>query len=336
MRNEDASKSHGYQEAWDGKSVLITGGTGSFGVAFASRILEECDPKRLVILSRDEWKQAELRHRIADPRVRWFLGDVRDKERLKRAFLGVDVVIHAAALKRVDTAEYDPFEYVKTNVIGSQNVIDVAIDSGVGHVIALSTDKASSPVNLYGATKLVADKLFVSGNSYGSGSGTKMAVVRYGNVLGSRGSVVPLFLDLARQGASFPITDERMTRFWISLDAAVRFVFESLTQMRGGELFVPKLPSMKVVDLARAISSSATLEFTGARPGEKLHEEMISVDDGKNTFDLGDRYVVAPILNQWSDYTPLGEPAGEGFSYRSDTNAEWLDVSDLRRILGLG
>lgn len=335
MSSEHASKSNEYREAWNGKSVLITGGTGSFGVAFASRILEECELKRLVILSRDEWKQADLRRRISDPRVRWFLGDVRDRERLKRAFFGVDVVIHAAALKRVDTAEYDPFEYVKTNIIGSQNVIDIAIDSGVGHVIALSTDKASSPINLYGATKLAADKLFVAGNSYGGGGGTKMAVVRYGNVLGSRGSVVPLFLDLVRQGAPLPITDERMTRFWISLDAAVTFVFESLTQMRGGELFVPKLPSMRVVDLASAISPSATLKLTGVRPGEKLHEEMISVDDGKNTFDLGDRYVVTPILNQWSNDSPRGEPVGENFSYCSDTNSEWLNVGDLRRILGL-
>jgi UDP-N-acetylglucosamine 4,6-dehydratase len=299
------------------------------------RVLAEHDPARLVVLSRDELKQydmaAELGH---DPRVRFFIGDVRDAGRLWRAFDGIQVVVHAAALKQVPAAEYNPFEAIKTNIHGAQNVIDAALDRQVERVIALSTDKASSPINLYGATKLVSDKLFVAANAYAGTKSTRFAVVRYGNVVGSRGSVVPFFKRLAPTGV-LPITDERMTRFWITLDQGVDFVIDMLGVMHGGELFVPKIPSMRVVDLARAISPEARLDFVGIRPGEKLHEQMISVDDARRTVDAGKFYVIKPDADWW-DGTPWEtvSPVSEGFSYTSDTNPEWLTLEQLRTMIG--
>lgn len=314
-----------------GASLLVTGGTGSFGNAFVSYALEHLEPSRLVIFSRDELKQYEMRARYGDdPRLRFFIGDIRDRERLERALHKVDYVIHAAALKQVDTAEYNPFEYVQTNVIGSQNVVDAAIDTGVKKVVALSTDKASSPINLYGATKLTSDKLFVAANSYGYSYGTRFSVVRYGNVLGSRGSVLPHFKRLADRAESIPITDDRMTRFWITLRQAVEFVVDSFSQMNGGELYVPRIPSMRVVDLARAIAPDCGTHETGIRPGEKLHEEMISLDDAHRTILVDERYVIAPVHSSWGYVQPEGESMPDGFAYRSDTNDLWLTAEDIR------
>jgi UDP-N-acetylglucosamine 4,6-dehydratase len=317
----------------DGRSVLVTGGTGSFGKRFIRTILDETDVRRVVVFSRDELKQIEMQQTHPDEaRLRYFIGDVRDRDRLTRAFHEVDFVIHAAALKQVPAAEYNPFEAVKTNVHGAQNVIDAAIERGVERVVALSTDKACSPVNLYGATKLVSDKLFINGNAYASGTLTHFAVVRYGNVVGSRGSVVPYFRDLRSSGV-LPITDERMTRFWITLDQGVRFVLESLERMRGGELYVPKIPSMRVVDLARAMAPEAKLSVVGIRPGEKLHEEMISASDARSTLDLGDRYVIQPELDFWPKEPIEGSPVADGFSYASDTNERWLTIDELRAMV---
>ena len=315
-------------------SVLVTGGTGSFGNAFVRHALD-AGARRVVVFSRDELKQYEMRARFADdPRLRWFLGDVRDRWRLTRALHGVDLVVHAAALKQVDTAEYNPFEFVRTNVEGSQNVIDAAIDAGVPKVVALSTDKASSPINLYGATKLCADRLFIGANHYAAGYGTRFCVVRYGNVLGSRGSVVPLFRRLAAAGEPLPITDLRMTRFWITLDQAVQFVVDSAEQMQGGELYVPRIPSVRLPDLAEAIAPGAETVDVGIRPGEKLHEEMIAPDDARRTFRAGDRYVVMPYLQQWREVEQrVGEPVEDGFAYRSDTNPDFLDVEGVRKVL---
>lgn len=316
----------------EGSSILITGGTGSFGKAFVRHALTELNPRRVVVLSRDELKQYEMRSEFAnDPRIRWFLGDIRDRDRLYRAMHGIDYVVHAAALKQVDTAEYNPFEFVKTNVIGSQNVIDAAIDQGVRRVVALSTDKASSPINLYGATKLTADKLFVAANHYASD--TRMCVVRYGNVTGSRGSVIPFFRDLAAKGMPLPITDPRMTRFWITLDQAVTFVVDAFDTMQGGELYVPRIPSMRVVDLAEALAPGHPTIVTGVRPGEKLHEEMISPDDSHRTVRQEHRFVVQPTIAIWGFSDVPGEPVTEGFSYRSDTNDQWLSVADLRTMI---
>jgi UDP-N-acetylglucosamine 4,6-dehydratase/5-epimerase len=317
----------------DGKTVLVTGGTGSFGRKFIRNVLDRTAASRIVVVSRDELKQFEMRQDFGDdPRLRFFIGDVRDPSRLQRAFDGVDIVIHAAALKQVPAAEYNPFEAVKTNIHGAQNVIDAAIDQGVHRVIALSTDKASSPINLYGATKLVSDKLFVQGNSYAGAKATRFAVVRYGNVVGSRGSVVPLFRARAETGV-LPITDERMTRFWITLQQGVEFVISSLAMMRGGELFVPKIPSMRVADLATAIAPDARLEIVGIRPGEKLHEEMISVDDARRTIDIGDRYVIQPDFGWWGNDHLDGTPMPDDFAYTSDRNDTWLDVDGLRNLL---
>lgn len=316
-----------------GASILVTGGTGSFGNAFVSYALEHLDPSRLVVFSRDELKQYEMRGRFGpDSRLRYFIGDIRDRERLQRALHNVDYVIHAAALKQVDTAEYNPFEYVQTNVIGSQNVVEAAIDAGVRKVVALSTDKASSPINLYGATKLTSDKLFVAANSYGYSYGTRFSVVRYGNVLGSRGSVVPYFRQLAQTGESIPITDGRMTRFWITLPQAVRFVIDSFDLMNGGELYVPRIPSMKVIDLAKALAPYCETHETGIRPGEKLHEEMISMDDAQRTVVAGDRYVIAPVHASWGYSQPAGLNVPQGFAYRSDTNDLWLTPDEVRNL----
>lgn len=314
-------------------SLLVTGGTGSFGKAFISYALENLNPRRVAVLSRDELKQSEMRAAFPDERMRWFLGDIRDRDRLTRAFHGVDYVVHAAALKQVDTAEYNPIEYVKTNVMGSQNVIDAAIDAGVKRVVALSTDKASSPINLYGATKLTADKLFIAANNLTQGFGTSLSVVRYGNVMGSRGSVIPLFEGLAREGRPLPITDPRMTRFWITLPQAVRFVVDSFDQMKGGELYVPRIPSMHILDLVEAIAPGAETSEIGIRPGEKLHEEMISADDSYRTVRLPDRYVVQPTVLEWWFAPPGGETVEPGFSYRSDTNDQWLTPEQLRELI---
>lgn len=318
-----------------GADVLVTGGTGSFGKTFVRHLLDQHDPARVVIFSRDELKQYEARQLFNDDhRLRWFIGDVRDRDRLMRAMHGIRYVVHAAALKQVDTAEYNPFEFVKTNIQGSQNVIDACIDSGVERVVALSTDKASSPINLYGATKLVADKLFVSANHYAAQYPTRFAVVRYGNVMGSRGSVIPFFRKLAAEGKSLPITDKQMTRFWISLDQAVDFVVDSFGMMNGGELYVPRIPSMRIVDLAEAIAPEAPTHETGIRPGEKLHEEMISEEEGSRALLLGDRYVLQPTIAGWG-YTPPadGTPVGNRFAYRSNTNDLWMSVDDLRAML---
>jgi UDP-N-acetylglucosamine 4,6-dehydratase (inverting) len=314
--------------------ILVTGGTGSFGKTFVRYALEHLNPRRLVIFSRDELKQYELRQLCKDdPRLRWFIGDVRDEQRMLRAMHNVDYVVHAAALKQVDTAEYNPFEFVKTNVMGSQNVIEAAIDTGVKKVIALSTDKASSPINLYGATKLTADKLFVSGNHYAAAYLTRFAVVRYGNVMGSRGSVIPLFRRLAAAGESLPITDLRCTRFFITLPQAVRFVIDSFDQMQGGELYVPKIPSMKITDLAQAIAPGAAMHDVGLRPGEKLHEEMISPEEGRRAIRIGDRYVLQPDLATWGYTPPVGNPVPDGFAYRSDSNDQWHTREDIAAIL---
>ncbi len=291
-----------------------------------------------MVFSRDELKQYETRQLMGDdPRLRWFIGDVRDRERLTRAMHGVDHVVHAAALKQVDTAEYNPFEFVRTNVYGSQNVVEAAIDCGVRRVVALSTDKASSPINLYGATKLTADKIFISANHYAANHPTRFAVVRYGNVVGSRGSVVPFFRRLHAEGRSLPITDKRMTRFWITLDQAVRFVSTSFDMMNGGELYVPRIPSMRILDLANAVAPDVSTYEIGIRPGEKLHEEMISLDDASRTLRLPDRYVVQPTIASWG-YTPPAdaEPVADDFVYRSDTNDLWLSIDELRDMIGTG
>lgn len=318
-------------------SILITGGTGSLGKALTRELLENRAIGRLVILSRDELKQFEMRQQFGDdPRLRWFLGDVRDVGRLRRAMHGVDYVIHAAALKQVDTAEYNPFEFVETNVRGSQNVIEASIDAGVKRVVALSTDKASSPINLYGATKLAADRMFIASNHYAASYATRFAVVRYGNVSGSRGSIVPKWRELASQGRPLPITDGRMTRFWITLPQAVDFVLSSFDVMTGGELYVPRIPSVRITDLAEAVAPGADTTEVGIRPGEKLHEEMIAEDDARRTLVLGDRFVVQPHLSGWGYSPPDGAvPFPEGMSYRSDRNDRWLSVDELRTILNL-
>lgn len=318
-----------------GSSILVTGGTGSFGKAFVERVLGQYQPGRLAIFSRDELKQYDLRTTLGDdPRVRYFIGDIRDKDRLRMALRGVEYVVHASALKQVDTAEYNPMEFVKTNILGSENLIQASIDAGVKKVVALSTDKASSPVNLYGATKLTADKLFVSSNHYAMEGKTRFSVVRYGNVMGSRGSVIPYFRKLAAAGEPLPITDPRMTRFWITLPQAVDFVISVLDDMAGGELYVPRIPSMRITDLAEAIAPGSTTEAIGIRPGEKLHEEMISVEDARRTVRRPDRFVVQPTLAMWGGFSEAaGEPVPDGFAYTSDKNDQWLGVDDLRSML---
>jgi UDP-N-acetylglucosamine 4,6-dehydratase len=290
--------------------------------------------RRVAVFSRDELKQLQMRAEFNDdPRLRWFIGDIRDVDRLKRALHNVDYVFHAAALKQVDTGEYNPMEFIKTNVLGSQNVIDAAIEAGVKRVVALSTDKASSPINLYGATKLTADKLFIAANNYSHAYGTTFSVVRYGNVMGSRGSVIPFFKELADEGKPLPITDLRMTRFWISIEQAVLFVVDSLKMMSGGELYVPRIPSMKIIDLAKAVAPSSDLEEIGMRPGEKLHEEMISSDDSRRTIVLDNRFVVTPVVAEWGYEAPDGEFMPEGEAYRSDTNEIWMTQGDIQKYI---
>jgi UDP-N-acetylglucosamine 4,6-dehydratase (inverting) len=315
------------------KTVLITGGTGSFGHAFVPMTLARCNPKKLIVYSRDEMKQWEMAKRFqGDSRVRFFIGDVRDRERLYRALDNVDFVVHAAATKIVPTAEYNPFECVKTNVLGAMNLIDACIDKGVKRVVALSTDKASSPVNLYGATKLASDKLFVAGNSYAGGHDTRFAVVRYGNVMGSRGSVIPFFLSIRDKGV-LPITDERMTRFMITLEQGVELVWHAFDDMVGGEIYVKKIPSMKVVDLARAIAPEAKLDFVGIRPGEKLHEQMIGPEDSFYTYEYAEHYKILPAIHNWdasAERIKNGAKVREGFEYASDSNPEWMSSAELQ------
>jgi len=316
------------------KTVLVTGGTGSFGHKFVKRALE-LEAKKIIVFSRDELKQYEMQKQFqGEKSLRFFIGDVRDKERLYRAFKGVDIVIHAAAMKHVDACEYNPFEAIKTNIHGAQNIIEAAIDCGVEKVVALSTDKACSPVNLYGATKLASDKLFVAANSYAGDKPTSFSVVRYGNVVGSRGSVVPFFKNIRHTGV-LPITDERMTRFWITLDQGVQFVLDSLGRMYGGEIFVPKIPSMKVIDLAKAIAPECKTEIIGIRPGEKLHEAMIMEDDARHTVEFDNYYVIQPEFPWWSKkFAEGGKELPDGFSYTSDRNTEWLTVGELQKLVG--
>jgi UDP-N-acetylglucosamine 4,6-dehydratase/5-epimerase len=319
----------------EGSSILVTGGTGSFGKAFITEVLKNHNPKRVVIFSRDELKQYEVRQQFQDdPRLRWFIGDIRDQHRLDRAMHKIDFVVHAAALKQVDTAEYNPWEFVQTNVNGSQNVIEASIDAGVQKVVALSTDKASSPINLYGATKLTADKLFITGNHYAASYPTRFCVVRYGNVMGSRGSVIPFFRKLAEAGQSLPITDLRMTRFFITLPQAVKFVTDSFETMQGGELYVPRIPSMKITDLAQSVAPGAAMHEIGLRPGEKLHEEMISAEEGRRALQVGDRYVLQPDLASWGYQPPAdGVAVADGFHYTSDNNDQWFSGEEMIKIL---
>jgi len=320
---------------WSKKVVLVTGGTGSFGKKFIRVMLNEYHPSKIIVFSRDELKQHEMRAAgYDDPSLRYFIGDIRDKERCKRAFDGVDVVIHAAALKQVPACEYNPMEAIKTNILGSSNVIDAAIDSGVSRVVALSTDKAVNPVNLYGATKLAAEKLFVQSNAYAGGRQVRFACVRYGNVVGSRGSVVPVFLK-QRESGKVTVTDDRMTRFWISLEQGVRFVINAAENMFGGEVFVPKIPSCTVSDLARAVAPDAKIEIIGIRPGEKLHEVLISEDEARQTVEMPDMYVVQPAEALWfgRDWESRGKLLSDEFRYASNTNTEWLDVEQIKMII---
>lgn len=319
---------------WNDKTILVTGGTGSFGRKFVGTMLECFKPKKVIVFSRDELKQHEMRTTggFDHPSLRYFIGDVRDGERLRRAMHGVDIVVHAAALKQVVACEYNPLEAVKTNIDGAKNIIDAAIDSRVGKVLALSTDKAVSPVNLYGATKLVAEKLFVQANAYVGGDIPKFACVRYGNVVGSRGSVVPLF-QKQRESGTITITDERMTRFWITLDQGVQFVLNAIRDMKGGEVFVPKIPSMHVTDLADVIAPGCKRTVVGIRPGEKLHEVLLSEDEARHTTEDKDRFVIWPENAMWSSDTQPKSNVPDGFRYASDSNKEWLTQPELQSML---
>jgi UDP-N-acetylglucosamine 4,6-dehydratase/5-epimerase len=321
------------------KVVLVTGGTGSFGQQFVETVLRDQRPRKLIIFSRDELKQFDMRQRFSEqdhPCLRYFIGDVRDRDRLYRAMDGVDIVIHAAALKQVPTAEYNPIEVIKTNVLGGANLIDAAIDRNVQKVMALSTDKAANPINLYGATKLCSDKLFVAANGYSGHHGTRFSVVRYGNVMGSRGSVIPFFQQMRATGV-VPITHPKMTRFWITLEQAVKFVLVCLGRMHGGEIFVPKIPSMSIVDLAKAIAPECRLDVVGIRPGEKLHETMVPVDDAHHTVEYDDCFVIRSLsqnvsANGAGDLNG-GRPVAEGFRYSSDNNPRWLTVEELKQLV---
>ena len=324
----------------DNSGILVTGGTGSFGKALVSYVLKNHKPRRLVVFSRDELKQYEME--IDFPRekhacLRYLLGDVRDAERLKQAMSGIDYVIHAAAMKQIPAAEYNPFECIKTNIDGAENVINAAIYNKVKRVIALSTDKAVNPVNLYGATKLASDKVFVSANNMSGSVGTRFSVVRYGNVLGSRGSVVPLFAKLIGEGAKeLPVTDVRMTRFWITIEQGVRFVLNNLASMEGGEVFVPKIPSRKMVDLAKAMKKDCQIKVIGIRPGEKLHEIMISPDDSRNVLEFDDHFVIQPAFHWWDSQAFIhkgGKRVADGFEYSSDKNTQWMTAADLQNLL---
>jgi len=324
------------------KVVLVTGGTGSFGRRFTTFVLEHCRPRKLIVFSRDELKQYEMQQQFVDERfgaLRFFIGDIRDRERLYRALDGVDVVVHAAALKHVPAAEYNPIEAIRTNVLGASNLVDAAIDRGVSQVIALSTDKAANPINLYGATKLCSDKLFVAANNYSGRHRTRFSVVRYGNVVGSRGSVVPHFLKMRAEGV-LTVTDTRMTRFWITLDQGVHFVMACLSRMIGGEIFVPKIPSMRIVDLVKAIGPECDVRVVGIRPGEKLHEVMVPEDDARHTVEHADYYTILPQFHDWDASQYLrengGVPCAEGFTYCSDKNTQWLTPEALLAMIPPG
>ena len=320
---------------WNDKVVLVTGGTGSFGKKFIEIMLNEYHPAKIIIFSRDELKQHEMQiNGFNDPSLRYFLGDIRDLDRLKRAFKGVDIVVHAAALKQVPACEYNPFEAIKTNILGSQNVIDAALDCGVKKVLAISTDKAVNPVNLYGVTKLGAEKLFIQSNSYAGGHDTRFSCTRYGNVVGSRGSVVPVFLQQRKSG-KLTVTDERMTRFWISLEQGVRFVIRCIEQMHGGEVFIPKIPSMSVKDLGTAIAPECEIVYSGIRPGEKLHEVLVSEDEARSSVELDDMFVVQPTGTLWfgKEWEKIGKKLPDGFRYASNTNTEWLDLDGVKKMI---
>lgn len=317
----------------DGQVVLVTGGTGSFGKRFIDILLAHSKAKKVIVFSRDELKQSEMAARIKDPRVRFFLGDIRDPQRLQRAFHGVDVVVHAAALKQVPTLEYNPFEAVLTNIVGAENIINAAIDQKVKRVIALSTDKAANPVNLYGATKLCAEKLFIAGNSYAAAAQTRFSVTRYGNVVGSRGSVIPLFLRCRKDGV-LPITDENMTRFWLTLHQGVWIVLRALKAMQGGEIFVPKIPSMRLMDLAKAVAPGCRTKTVGIRAGEKLHEVLLTEDESARALDMGEMFLVKPNFPWWGKRAWAGgSPLPAGFRYSSDSNDSWLTTEELRKIV---
>lgn len=320
---------------WSKQVVLVTGGTGSFGKKMIKILLEEYHPAKIIVYSRDELKQHEMRVAGYDhPSLRYFIGDIRDQQRLRRAFNGVDLVIHAAALKQVPACEYNPMEAIKTNILGSSNVVDAALDAGVAKVIALSTDKAVNPVNLYGATKLAAEKLFVQSNAYAGGTATRFSCVRYGNVVGSRGSVVPIFIK-QRQSGVVTITDDRMTRFWISLEQGVRFTLRCSEQMFGGEVFVPKIPSMTLLDLAHAVAPDAKINIIGIRPGEKLHEVLISEDENRNTIELDDMFVVQPAEALWfgREWANRGKTLASDYRYASNTNDQWLNVDQIKKLV---
>ena len=331
----DRQRQDGSSMSLRDKVVLVTGGTGSFGHKFTEIALRDHQPKKLIIFSSDEWKQSEMARTFSDARLRFFIGDVRDKDRLARAFDGVQLVVHAAALKQIPTAEYNPLEVIKTNILGAANVVDVAIDRGVEKVVALSTDKAANPINLYGATKLCSDKLFIAANVYSGTHKTRFSVVRYGNVVGSRGSVIPLFQQL-RETGRIPITDKAMTRFWITLEQSVALVLSAADLMHGGEIFVPKVPSMNILDLATAIAPECTHEVVGIRPGEKLHEVMVPSDDARRTVEMPDFYVIRPDFpmpggdSNWQ----RGKPVPAGFSYTSNLNTQWLSKEEIRRLVG--
>jgi UDP-N-acetylglucosamine 4,6-dehydratase/5-epimerase len=322
---------------WSEQVVLVTGGTGSFGKKFVELMLREYHPHKLIIFSRDELKQHDMRTSGFDhPSLRYFIGDVRDAQRLERALSGVTVVIHAAALKQVPACEYNPFEAIQTNIMGGRNVIDAAINTGVRRILALSTDKAVNPINLYGATKLCAEKMFVQANAYAGAQDTRFSCARYGNVVGSRGSVIPVFLDQRKQG-KITVTDPRMTRFWLTLERGVRFVVRCIEQMHGGEIFVPKIPSMKLVEIAEAVAPGCEVEFIGIRPGEKLHEVLVSEDEARNTLELPDMFVIQPAhiwwrKENWQEALPLPE----GFRYASDTNPHWLTPEELHELIEAG
>lgn len=320
---------------WKDKVVLVTGGTGSFGKKFIEVMLQEYHPAKLIVFSRDELKQHEMQvGAYHHPSLRYFIGDVRDLDRLRRAMHGVDIVIHAAALKQVPACEYNPMEAIKTNIMGSSNVVEAALDMGVERVMALSTDKAVNPVNLYGATKLAAEKLFVQSNAYAAGTATRFSCVRYGNVVGSRGSVIPIFIQ-QRQNGKLTITDPRMTRFWLTLEQGVRFVIRCTERMHGGEVFVPKIPSTRIIDLAQVIAPAAELEVVGIRPGEKLHEVLVHEDEARNTRELEDMFVVQPTMPVWfaREWQDQGKSLPDGYRYSSDTNPEWLSISQIQEIV---
>lgn len=320
---------------WTKQVILVTGGTGSFGKKFIEIMLRDYHPAKLVVFSRDELKQHEMRVSGFDhPSLRYFIGDIRDLNRLRRAMHGIDTVIHAAALKQVPACEYNPMEAIKTNILGSSNTVEAALDMGVKKVLALSTDKAVNPINLYGTTKLAAEKLFVQSNAYAAGTATRFSCVRYGNVVGSRGSVIPIFVQ-QRENGKLTITDERMTRFWLTLEQGVRFVIRCTEQMHGGEVFVPKIPSMKILDLANVLAPDAEVEIVGIRPGEKLHEVLIHEDEARSTVELDDMYVVQPSTELWfgHEWQNIGQPLPDGFRYASNSNPNWLTIDQIRQMV---